>query len=425
MSDKPKDSGNPQPADVVLLEKERSKRWRTLLHRKGRAGAIKPILANALIALREAPEWKGALRYNAFSTTIVVEKRLPWHKGKWLAREWSGFDALKLSEWLQAQQIDVNKNTANDAAFAAAKECEFHPVRDWFLSLKWDGVERLDLWLPRYFKTPNRLYERTIGPRWVLSMVARIMQPGCKADCVLLLIGDQGQGKSSGLEAFVGKDWFTDEIGSLKGSRDTPIAMAGKLLVEFSDLEGFHGRSADELKAFISRTTDRFRAVFGQIAEDHPRQTIFAATTNQRTPLKDFTGNRRFWPVETGLIDLKTLRSDRAQLWAEAVHRFKSGEPWWLDTPELRALADEIAEERREIDELEVVVGKILDDKTEITMAEIIEEIYDKKPQELSRSEQIRIGHTLHALGWEKAERRRVGKVAREWLYKPQKPKSS
>lgn len=408
-------------ANITNLETEREKRWRTKLLRSGKH--IKPTLANALIALREAPEWKGVLRYNAFSTAIVIDRRTPWHRGKWEPREWTGFDALKLAEWLQSNNIDVSDTLANKAAFTIAKEREFHPVRDWFLSLKWDGKERLDRWLPVYMRSPDRPYERIVGPCWVISMVARIMRPGCKADCVMLFIGDQGQGKSSACETFVGKDWFTDEIGSLKGGRDTPIAMAGKLLVEFSDLEGFHGRTAEELKAFISRTTDRFRAVFGQVAEDHPRQTIFCATTNQRTPLKDFTGNRRFWPVETGEVDLKGLRTDREQLWAEAFHRYKHGEPWWLDTPEKRLLADEIAEERREIDELESVVGKYLDDKAEITMAEIIDEIYGKSPQELSRFEQTRVGQTLHALGWEKAERRRVGKVAREWLYRPKKPR--
>ena len=174
-------------------------------------------------------------------------------------------------------------------------------------------TKRLDTWLYKYLGAADELYERTVGAKWVMSAVARVMQPGCKADCVLMLIGEQGQGKSTALEALAGKEWFTDQIGSVNGGKETSINMAGKLVVEFSDLESFHGRTADELKAFLSRTTDRYRAVFGRYSADYPRQVVFAGTTNQHTPLKDFTGNRRFWPVKTGTANIPALIRDRDQ----------------------------------------------------------------------------------------------------------------
>ena len=262
------DDDEQQTSNVESFEAEAAKRWANRLMRAGGKGAApKKTFFNASVAVKYAPEWKNKLRYNSFSNTILVEAPLPWDAMKagetFQSRQWNDHDNLKLTEWLQKNHIEVGKAIASDAVMMVAREREYHPVREYFASLKWDGKERLTNWLRDYLGAPDSDYERMVGPKWVISAVARIMKPGCKADCVLMFIGEQGQGKSTALERLIGKDWFTDEI-RITGGKDTPITMAGKLLVEFSDLEGFHGRTAEELKAFLSRTTDRYRGVFGR-----------------------------------------------------------------------------------------------------------------------------------------------------------------
>lgn len=412
------DQGKAQETNVKSLDDERSKRWMTFLARKpGKAAPPKPTFANAVIAVRYALEWRDRLRYNSFSSTILVEKPLPWDgDGVFQSRQWNDHDNLKLTDWLQGKKIgiEVGKVIASDAVMMIAREREYHPVREYFSSLKWDGVKRLETWLRDYMGAPDNPYERMVGPKWIISGVARIMRPGCKADCVLMFIGDQGQGKSTALEALIGKDWFTDEI-RITGGKDTAIQMAGKMLVEFSDLEGFHGRTAEELKAFLSRTTDRYRGVFGRYAEDHPRQGIFAGTTNQRTPLRDFTGNRRFWPVSTGVANVIGLRADRNQLWAEAIHEFNSGKAWWLETPEERALADSMAEESRETDEWQGLVEDYIAGEYAVRTVDILTNAVEIPIAKITRSDQMRVAGILHVLKWQRVRKNIKG--TRVWMY--------
>jgi predicted P-loop ATPase len=409
----------PAPASAAAPKPPPAPSWKARLYKKGKV-LYKPNLANALTALRIAPEWTKSLRYNAFSDIVLLDRAPPWHKKgePWQPRQWVNNDGRKLAEWLQQQAIDVSSHLAMDAALTIAREQEFHPVRDWFASLTWDGTPRLDKWLVTYLGAEDRAFECCVGPKYLISAVARIMEPGCKADCVLMLIGDQGQGKSTALVVLVGEKWFTDEIGALSGDKDTPIAMIGKLLAEFSDLEGFRGKSVEELKAFLSRRANRYRGVFDRLAEDHPRQIVFAATTNKRTPLKDITGNRRFWPILTNSIDLAALGRDREQLWAEAVVRYKAGEKWWLSDKEQRVMADVIAEEFREAGVVEELVEQKLVSKSEIKLADLLNQIFNVSLGKIRKDQEREVTDALEVLGWKRV--RKTPKNARRyWAYVP------
>lgn len=395
--------------------------WRSRIMRTG-SGQIRKTFANCLAALRLHPDWVDSLCYDAFATTIILTKAPPWETQSdppqpYRARPWTDYDNLRLTEWMQRLGIEIGKAIVADAVFTVAKEKEYHPVRDYLQALKWDGTARLDGWLPSYLRTPDRPYERMVGPKWLISAVARTMQPGCKADCVLILMGTQGQRKSTVLETLIGKMWFTDEIGALAGNKDTQIAMAGKLLVEFSDLEGFHGRTADELKAFLSRTTDRYRAPFARYAEDHPRQVIFAGTTNQQTPLRDFTGNRRFWPVKTGDADVEGIKRDRDQIWAEAVERYRTGTKWWLESKAEAALADNVANEAQEQDPWTDSIVMALVGGQEVRVSELLEETLKIPMQQINRGHQIRVSAILTTIGWERVQKRNGQE--RYWCYVP------
>jgi hypothetical protein len=168
-------------------------------------------------------------------------------------------------------------------------------------------------------------YHRAVGPRWMISAVARIYAPGCKADCALILEGPQGIRKSSAL-MMIAKPWFADRLSDLS-SKDAAMETRGVWIIEIAELDTMSRAVVSTIKAFMSRTQDRFRPPYGKRLVDLPRQCVFAGSVNPEGGyLKDPTGGRRFWPVVCSTINLETLQRDREQLWAEARDRFRGGE---------------------------------------------------------------------------------------------------
>ena len=303
-------------------------------------------LRNVLYALRNAPEWQGVLAYDAFAARVITQKPLPW--GDRTVEGWADDHDTGVCEWMQEQRIPAAAGVVGRGIQTVARENRVHPVRDYLHALNWDGTPRLDSWLGRYLGVEDSPYVHAVGSRFLISAVARVERPGCKADQVLILEGPQGILKSSALQALA-NPWFTDRISSL-GSKDAAMEVAGVWLVEMSELDALTKASNSAIKSFVTRRSDRFRPPYGRHVIDHPRQCVFAGTINPLEGyLNDPTGARRFWPVVCGDIDLETLVRDRDQLWAEARVRFQAGMPWWLDTPELEALARPEQEARCEL----------------------------------------------------------------------------
>ncbi|MDR3741596.1 MAG: VapE family protein, partial [Terracidiphilus sp.] len=180
---------------------------------------VKPLLANAITALRNAPEWNNVLAHDEFAHVTVLQKAAPWMKpGAELPVEWSPNDDILATEWLHHQGISVSSDVTGQAVEAVGRERPFHPVRAYLQDLAWDGVHRLDSWLADYLGADPSPYASAVGSRWMISAVARIFAPGCKADCCLIFEGEQGIKKSTALRALA-QPWFTDEIADL-GSKD-------------------------------------------------------------------------------------------------------------------------------------------------------------------------------------------------------------
>lgn len=197
----------------------------------------------------------------------------------------------------------------------------------------------------------------------MIAAVARIMTPGCKADSILVLEGPQGAGKSSALR-ILADPWFTDEIAEF-GSKDAAEQTSGVWLIEVSELEGMGRADVNKVKAFASRSTDRYRPAYGRRPKEFPRQCVMAGTCNLSDYLRDETGNRRFWPVRCGAIDLEGLGNVRDQLWMEAVVAFKSGESWWLDDPGVVATAAMETAQRYHTDPWDEPIRAVLEGKIE------------------------------------------------------------
>ena len=375
-------------------------------------GRILPVLANAASAFRHAPEWGGVLAFNEFGFGVVALKRTPWGivpKGEWTDHE----DRLA-TEWLQRQGILVSVEIAGQAVQTVARDHPFHPVKTYLKGLRWDGVERLNGWLSAYLGAEDTEYSRAVGTRWLISGVARIFRPGAKADCCLILEGPQGIRKSTALRTLAG-EFFTDELADL-GSKDAAMQTRGVWIIELSELDSLSHSEVARIKAFMSRTTDRFRPPYGMRPVESPRQCVFAGTVNHRTYLRDETGGRRFWPIACGRIDVESLARDRDQLWVEAQAKFDAGVVWWLETAELVQMASDQQTDRYEGDPWEEVIGPWVESRASVSIGEVLERCLEKAHALWTQSDKNRAARCLRALGWERYREREGSRLA--WRYR-------
>jgi predicted P-loop ATPase len=250
--------------------------------------------------------------------------------------------------------------------------------------------------------------------RWLVSAVARIFRPGAKADCCLILEGAQGIRKSTALRTLAG-EYFTDELADL-GSKDAAMQTRGVWIIELSEMDSLSHSEVARIKAFMSRTTDRFRPPYGMRLVESPRQCVFAGTVNHSTYLRDETGGRRFWPVACGRIDVDELAHDRDQIWAEAKARFDAGAVWWLESAELVQMAADQQMDRYEGDPWEEVIAPWVESRSSVSISEVLEKCLQKLQALWTQTDKNRAARCLRALGWERYRERHGTRL--EWRYR-------
>lgn len=378
-------------------------------------GQILPNVNNVIVLLEADPDLKRVLRYNDFADSMEICMAIPDKTGlpdtRRYPRKWEDADTIALQAYIQRNSIPrVARDTVDDALRHYAKDCPYHPVRDYLAGLTWDGRPRIDTWLIEYCNAASdtpAAYLEEVGAKFLISIVARVMRPGCKADHVLVLEGPQGFGKSTALSTLAGDDWFTDSLPSNLDSKDAAIHLRGRLIVEMSELSQFTRSEIETIKAYVSRQVDRYRPPFGVRDIEVPRQCVFAGTTNSEGYLIDTTGNRRFWPVKVGVIDIASLKRDRDQLWAEAHARFKEGEAWHITDSDIIAIQVEQTVSRVVTDPWHADVARILSQHKEcdITPGEVLGMISDLKPSDRHKGNAARVSQILRDLGWVKGKR--------------------
>jgi hypothetical protein len=400
--------------------------WTNVLARgKPDKSGHRPILenqSNAQLILLHNPAMRGRVRRNLLSgATEAFSFPFDDDAGGARSGQWSDIFTTRLQATLERMHRVFGKGlTFSDRALDAAVESvaglnEIHPVRDWLGGLVWDGVPRVDTWLSEYFGVEDTPWSRTVGARFLISAVARIFRPGCKVDTVLIFECGQGSGKSTGLEALFGRDWFTDTPIDI-GTKDAYQNLAGKWCVELGELSSFSKRDANQLKVFFSSHSDTYRPSYGRRTVTVPRQCVFCGSTNQDTYLQDETGNRRYWPVRVGRTDHAGLTRNRSQLWAESLARFQAGEPWWLSWEEELVFTDERAS-RVVGDPWSQPISAMLEIRDHVTIPDILSSLGVDQCRH-TQADMNRVARVLKLLRWERKKRRLPGGKF-EWRYVP------
>lgn len=410
--------------DVAIPSASTAVEWSDRLIMETRSGVQRPAkhAENAIVVVRYHPAWQGRIKLDLHSSTITVHEA-PWHDSDRPAEEpparpWTDADSVRLSAWIRRELgVDLSVEACDRAVGVAAESCTYHPVRDWMSSLTWDGVPRLATAAERLLGAhPAPDYHPLVW--WLIAAVARTFEPGCKVDNVLILEGPQGLRKSSALRTLASAAWFSDTPLDLH-SKDAIVALQGRLIVELAELDSLRRADASRAKSFFSSCVDDYRPPYGRRSVKAPRQCVFAGTVNHGSYLQDPTGNRRYWPVACTRVDLEAIAAERSMLWAEAVHLYHEGRPWWPSTPAEVAACEAAQEPRAEGDEWEGLLASWLRRHPDArpTVGELLVDVLDIPKDRWTRSDQMRVASSLQRLGF--ARRQVRDGTDRVWRYHP------
>ena len=332
--------------------------------------------------------------------------------------QWDDSRTLELT--VQMQSLEGMRRLGRDIVDQAIHLVAYRNVRnslqDWLSALQWDGTERLDTWLARYCGAEVDEYTTDVGKCWLLAAVARAYEPGTKFDHMLVLEGPQGIGKSSIFEILAGG--YFSELNKFDG-KEPAEKLAGRWLIEVGELAGLRKSDVETVKSFLTCRVDRYRPAYGRYVIDVPRTCVFGGTTNADQYLNDATGNRRFWPVRCGQVDLTLLREERDLLLAEAVRRYQQGETFLLGESARKTVLM-LQEDRDQDDAWMGPISRWLEKRHAATMEELFTDALDfEHKNQWKRADEVRIGNIMKKLNWKRYRVRNDGRLVYE--YRPEK----
>lgn len=431
--------------------------WMTRLKYQPRTGLLENSVYNLNLILNNDPDFQN-FAFNELANRIQITGPLPWERPEGNSF-WRDADTAQLKSIIDIRYLAFSSRNHDVAFTKAADDRHFHPVRDYLNSLpEWDGVKRVEDLFIKYLQAEDTEYVRTVTRKTFAAAVARIYVPGIKFDCVPVLDGDQGIGKSTIVKDLVSPEYYSETL-SLTDMDDKSGAekLQGFWAVEIGELAGMKKADIEKVKAFLSTCDDKYRPSYGRVVESHPRQCIIIATVNgERGYLRDITGNRRFWIIKLHQKKQKKTWNFtpefRAQFWAEAKEIWKSGEKLYLEGDVL-AEAEKMQQSAMEVDERVGMVEEYLNTmlpeewdsmdlfqrrnylhgsefgspthkakelRTEVSNAEIWCECFGKSLQELKPTDSYSIAALMSQIvGWERTTTiKRQPLYGRQRLYK-------
>lgn len=311
-----------------------------------------------------------------------------------------------------------------DAFRAVAMERAVDSAIDWINGLpEWDQVPRIDTFCARYLGAEETPYSRSVSRYWWSAHAGRILSPGCQADMAIVLISEQGTGKTSAVRAISPHpEWFC-ELSLADRDADLSRAMRGKVVGEIAELRGLSGRESDAIKAWVSRRTESWVPKYREQPHTFLRRLVVIGTANNEEFLSDETGHRRWLPLKVGnKIKVDQIVRDRAQLWAEAAGIWRGEGVTWKDAQTLAASEHATFEVR---DAWEEAVVKWLDEEglggerprdwEFLTTAQVLEGALRLDPNKQQLRDQHRIGRIMRQVGYQKWQMRTGDRVFKIW----------
>lgn len=372
--------------------------------------------------LENADDLKSLFRYNDLSCNIEYTDDPLWDKLKKQGDEVTESDLVNLRIYLSKRyNFSPSKIDIYDALLGEAMKNRYHPIKNMLEGLQWDGIKRLDSWLHAIVGCEDNIYTQAVGRKLLIAAVARVFDPGCKFDYLVILEGIQGIRKGTLVETLAGNMRHYATLSFHKTDTAIVEIMQGKWFLEISEMHGFKKQEVERVKALLTTRIDTVRVAYGRKAMDYPRQSIFIGTlnpTHDNEYLIDETGNRRYWPVECrGRVNVDLLKEIRTQLFAEAVVGYKSGEQLYLDVEPVENMAVIKQNKRVLIHPWADIIYEALDGKISrgdqyTTVAHLALDVLGIAKERFDRSKSCAIGRIMSKSGWQRKEegtlRRRV-----------------
>lgn len=325
---------DPQPEpvnqpDLIPMDPD----WITKLEYEKKGDKPAPTAYNLGLIMRYDPVFRGHFVLDKVSLKKHTVGKLPWVN-------YGNDDADKLRSFTDTDRSGVREHIEKKYGISSREKVDdqlnllfernmVHPLHNYLLSRKWDGIKRIDTFLSDTMGVEDNEYTREVSRLFLGGAVCRALYPGCKFDNVLTLVGKEGVGKST-LFAKLGKEWFSDSFPQLNDHNKACEAVSRAWIMEIAELASFKKSDSESVKAFTSRTHDEYRPAYGREPICRARHTAFVATTNETRFLKG-PMNRRFWPVRVNIDKAKIDVFDDSfdayvsQIWAEAVEMVKQG----------------------------------------------------------------------------------------------------
>lgn len=408
--------------------------WRHLLAYARDGKSLVCSYNNLLVLLRHWEPLKGLFEYDEFANVIRYTRTPPWRTG---GVEFQETDVVELAGLLgqpDTWALNVGEDRLINSVAAVARDLTVHPIRDWLTALEWDGTPRVERLFVDWFGALDRDYNRRAAQCFLASAVAKILfkDPqvpylSAKVDFMVVLEGSQGQGKTSALMDLFGARYYTESAES-PDNKDFYQMLPGHWAIEVGELVGFGKATAAAWKQVLTKRFDTYRPSYGRTAKQFPRSCIFVGTSNDDQYLRDPTGGRRFLPVEVGKVDGAGIPEARDQLWAEAVHLYRSGFDFWNFHDDARLEQDARYQEDSWREPIERwLAGKcdsdcypsrisLWRDNIEwVTLHEVMLHALHIETGRQGKAEQNRAADVLRRLGWIRGKRRVNGVPMARW----------
>lgn len=368
-------------------------------------GKKKTSIHNIILHLTYEKALAGLFGEREGTGAIYITRAAPWSEdGESFPRLANAADFTELCAFLELRGLGPTPERCHQTVVAVARKNPINPARDNIEALEWDRTERLDHWLVDALGADDTPFNRQAGAKWLISGVARVYQPGCKADATLVLEGPQGARKSTALSVIasvLGEDAFTDRVSDL-GGKDSAIELRGRTIVELAELDAFRKSQISTIKAFLTRQYDLIRLPYERQITKLDRACIFAGTVNPGGAgwLSDETGGRRFWPVTIGDVNIEMLQDWVKQLWAEAAHRYREGEEWWLTDDVVIREQQQAVEQRYNEDPWADMINEWIGTRQFVRTREVLEAIGVPK-ERMDRLASNRVVAHLRRIGFD------------------------
>lgn len=383
-------------------------------------GRIEATISNAAKAVVRPDFVDIDIRFDQFRDEIMFA---PAGSGCWQAFTDPDYARLRITMEKRGFKA-VGRELIRDVVLLAADEQPFDSAVTWLNGLEWDGVPRIESFYHTHFGTADTAYTRAVSMYMWTALAGRVLEPGVKADMVPILVGPQGCGKSSGVEALSPDPAFFTEISFAEKDDDLARKMRGRLVAEIGELRGLNTKELESIKAFVTRTHENWIPKYREFATQFPRRLVFVGTTNEDEFLADKTGNRRWLPVEVSKVGVKAIKNDLLLLWAEARETFKRlGGIQFHDAERLGA---GVHEQYTIKDAWLETVEKWLDTPDLITevvprtceflrASDVLRDAIGLDPRNIGKREEMRISNVLQNCGYKRETRRVEGKLMKVW----------